>query len=385
MRRGAVLAQGYPMGPVSLVIGVLAACFLTGAIPALVPRLKPYLQQRLGIDPQRLDRIERMRFFLSWAIAMPLGGWLADLWNPKDVLVLGAGGVALTLSLFGVANTQQWIGAMSFLLGCATSLLAVATLVLVPAAFPDLVPAAAMNLAFVAVGIGSFAPQLTFARLERLFGFKNSLLILGLGALIPAGFVLFADLPARQTSDVVFYHDLRYWLLGLALVFYFPIESALDVWAEPFLNELGYRQRSGRMMLIGFWLAFLAARLALAFALGERNEMWLLMLCVLVSAVVLGNLVGAYGASAGALGFWLVGFAYGPLLPTFLGMLVEAFPANPGVVVGSLFAIAGIHDALFQPVFHHFTHTRPVRVSMRIPLIMTLLMLAPLLMIGLLR
>jgi MFS family permease len=373
------------MHSASLVIGVLAACFLTGAIPALVPRLKPYLQQRLGIDPQRLDRIERMQFFLSWAIAMPLGGWLADVWNPKDVLVLGAGGVALTLSLFGVANTQQWIGAMSFLLGCATSLLAVATLALVPVAFHELVPAAGMNIAFVALGIGSFAPQLMFARTERLLGFKNSLLMLGLSALIPAGLVLFADLPARQTSEVVFYHDLRYWLLGLALIFYFPIESALDVWAEPFLNELGYRERSGRMMLIGFWVAFLAARLGMAWAVGERNEMWLLMLCVLISAIVLGNLVGAYGASAGALGFWLVGFAYGPLLPTLLGLLVELFPANPGVVIGSLFAVAGVHDALFQPVFHRFTHTRPVRISMRIPLIMTLLMLAPLLMIGLLR
>jgi fucose permease len=326
-----------------------------------------------------------MQFFLSWAIAMPLGGWLTDLWGAKDVLILGCGGVAVVLALFGLAESPQWIGTMSFLLGCATSLVAVAALVLVPAAFPDFHVTAGMNLAFVVLGIGSFFPQLVFGRLERLLGLKHTLLALGLGALIPAGFVMFADVPSREATSVVFYRDPRFWLIGVALVLYFPIESALDVWAGPFLNELGYRDRTGRMMLITFWVAFFAARLGMAWLMGQRNEVWLLILCVLTSAIVLGNLVGAYGASSGGAGLWLVGAAYGPLLPTLLGLLVEIFPANSGVVLGCLFALAGVHDGLFQPSFHRFTQTRPVRVAMRIPLVMTLLMLAPLLVLGLLR
>jgi fucose permease len=379
------------MHSVSLAIGVLAACFMTGALPALVHRLKPYLQDLLSLDQQRLDRLERMQFFLSWAIAMPLAGLLADVWGArgaKDVLIAGCGGVALTLACFGLAESPRWVGAMSFLLGCATSLMAVGALVLVPQALPDFHAAAAMNLAFVVLGVGSFTPQLVFPRLERLLGLRHSLLALGLAALVPAGFAIFGTLPDSKPPDsasVAFYQDPRFLLIGLAIVLYFPIESALDVWSEPFLNELGYRDRTGRVMLVGFWVAFFAARLGMAWVMGEKNEIWLLMICVVTSAVVLGNLVGAYGASSGGLGFWLVGAAYGPLLPTLLGLLVEYFPENPGLAIGSLFALAGLHDGLFQPSFHRHTQTRSVRAGMRIPLVMTLLMLAPLLVVGLLR
>jgi hypothetical protein len=99
----------------------------------------------------------------------------------------------------------------------------------------------------------------------------------------------------------------------------------------------------------------------------------------------LGNLVGAYGASSGGVGFWLVGACYGPLLPGFLGLLIQYFPATPGLAVGSVLAIAGLHDALAQPLMARGTQSRSVRIAMRIPLLMTLLMLAPLLAVGLVK
>src|SRR6266568_936352 len=131
-------------------------------------------------------------------------------------------------------------------------------------------------------------------------------------------------------------------------------------------------------MLIGFWLAFLLARLVMWRFLGPRNEIWLLGLCAVASAIVLGNLVGAYGASSGGVGFWLVGACYGPLLPGFLGLLIEYFPTTQGLAVGCVLALAGLHDALAQPLMARGTQARSVRIAMRIPLLMTLLMLAPL-------
>lgn len=376
------------MHSLPLLVGVLLACMLVGAVPALVTALKPHLQQRLNLDHERVDRLERMRFFLAWVAGMPVAGYLVDAWNRQDVLFAGCLGIAATLAFLGVTNSPRWIGAMSFLLGLATSFLVVATVCLLPLAIPAACPAAALNAGFIGIGLGSFAPHGALTRLERWLGLRRAMLIFGLAALIPSAFLFAAvvttGIPASAAAtEAYFFHDVRFWLLAVMLVLYYPIESALDIWSGPFLQELGYRNRPGRMMLIGFWLSFLVARLAMVFLMGPRNEIWLLFICTLTSAVVLGNLVGAYGASAGGIGFWFVGACYGPLLPSILGLLLEVTAPSQGLAVGSLLAFAGLHDALAHPLMQRTTHTRPVRTAMRIPLIMTLLMLAPLLIFAL--
>lgn len=382
------------MPSLPLLLGVLSACALVGGVPALVNVLKPRLQQLLAIDQQRVDRLERMQYFLAWVAGMPLAGWLVDRWNPLEVLIAGSIGVATTLAFFGVAQSPRWIGAMSFLLGLASSFLTVAALHLAPQALgPENCPAAALNLAFVAIGVGSFTPQWIFPRLERWAGLRRALLALGLGALLPTAFLLagFAShmqrpiAPPQPDASVAFYYDPHFWLLAIMLLLYYPIESALDIWSEPFLREIGYEDRKARAMLVVFWLAFLGARVGMWFLLGPRNEIWILWFCVLTSGIVLGNLVGAYGASAGGLGFWLVGACYGPLLPGFLGMVIEYCPAAPGLALGCVLAAAGMHDALAQPLMQRGAQARSVRVAMRIPLLMTLLMLAPLLIVRLMK
>ena len=109
------------MTSLPLLLGVLAACALVGAVPALVNALKPRLQQLLGLEPHRVERLERMQFFLAWVAGMPVAGYLADAWSRVDVLIAGCIGIAGTLSFFAVTQSPRWIGAMSFLLGLATS------------------------------------------------------------------------------------------------------------------------------------------------------------------------------------------------------------------------------------------------------------------------
>lgn len=382
------------MNSIPLLIGVLLASVLVGAVPALVNALKPGLQQLLNLDPERVERLERMQFFLAWIAGMPLAGYLADAWNPYNTLIAGCIGISFTVAFLGVTETPTWLGAISFLLGIATSFLVVGTLLLAPAAIhaPGNCPGGALNAAFVAICIGSFMPGVVLQLFERWFGPRRGLMLLGLGALLPAIF-LFITL-ADETPEVLrrdpaasatsFFSDLRFWLAVAMLLLYYPIESALDIWSEPFLHELGYQDRS-RRMVVGFWIAFILARLAMWYLLSTRNEIWLLGFCTFTSAIVLGNLVGAYGASSGGFGFFLVGASYGPLLPGFLGLVLEVCPQTPGLALGSVLGLAGLHDALAQPVMRRGTKNRAVRISMRIPLVMTLLMLVPLLVLGLIR
>src|SRR5258705_14009870 len=83
------------MTSLPLLIGVLAGCGLVGAVPALVNALKPRLQERLHLEPGRVERLERMQFFLAWVAGMPLAGYLADAWSRPDVLVVGCVGIAI--------------------------------------------------------------------------------------------------------------------------------------------------------------------------------------------------------------------------------------------------------------------------------------------------
>jgi fucose permease len=377
------------MTSLPLLLGVLAACALVGGVPSLVNALKPRLQTLLNLDAERVDRLERMQFFLAWVFGMPVAGYLTDHWQPHDILVAGCLGVAGTLAFFGITESARWVGAMSFLLGIATSLVAVSALLLVRDAVPGDCTGAKLNAAFIALGIGSFLPQFVLSQMERWLGLRRALLILGLAALIPIA-LIFAYLTNRPeppqrdpvASTVSFIHDTRFWLVLAMLVLYYPIESALDIWGEPFLHEIGYQEGRARRMLVGFWIAFLLGRLAMWYLLGPNDEIWLLFFCALISAIVLGNLVGAYGASAGGIGFWLVGACYGPLLPGFLGMVLDDCPNSPGLALGTVLGIAGLHDALAHPLMRRGTQTRSVRVAMRVPLIMTLLMLAPLVILG---
>ena len=98
------------MTSLPLVIGVLAACGLVGAVPALVNALKPRLQERLHLEPGRVERLERMQFFLAWVAGMPLAGYFADAWSRMDVLVVGCVGIAITLAFFGVTGERSAAG-----------------------------------------------------------------------------------------------------------------------------------------------------------------------------------------------------------------------------------------------------------------------------------
>ena len=88
------------MTSLPLLLGVIAACALVGAVPALVNALKPHLQQLLGLDQNRVERLERMRFFLAWVAGMPVAGYLADAGrrHDHDVLIAGCLGIAGTLA-----------------------------------------------------------------------------------------------------------------------------------------------------------------------------------------------------------------------------------------------------------------------------------------------
>jgi hypothetical protein len=134
--------------------------------------------------------------------------------------------------------------------------------------------------------------------------------------------------------------------------------------------------------MIAFWIAYLAARLCTFWFVphfGYDRAPWLLLAFALISAMVVGNLVGANESSSGTFGFWLLGFCYGPLLPGFLGMIWDRYPIQRGLLLGTMLAIGSVYHAALNPVLSRYLERHSARQAMRLPMILMLALAAPLL------
>src|SRR5262249_2322539 len=138
---------------------------------------------------------------------------------------------------------------------------------------------------------------------------------------------------------------------------------------------------------IGFWCAFLLFRFGLAWIIRPANETILMLTLLVLSSMLLGNLAGAYAPSSGYLGFWLVGAFYGPILPALLALLVclEGPRPGPGQAVGSVFALGAVSALVVKPSLNAFAKSHAPRESMRIPMVLALVMAAPVLLLAVMR
>jgi fucose permease len=170
------------------------------------------------------------------------------------------------------------------------------------------------------------------------------------------------------------------WLAGIVFLFYAPMEGSIGTWATQYLIDRGFRDRTAAWLLSGFWLMFLAARLATA--LGQEqgmlpkqaNAAWLIIVLALAAAVFLGNMAGARTRLAGALGLLMVGALYGPIFPTLVGILFLHFPDTRGTAFGTMFAIGAVGNLFAPPLIGAYARRNTVQRAMVIPMILALLL-----------
>lgn len=366
--------------------GLFAAAFLLGSLPSWLFNLGPVWGETFGWSPTDTERRIRRGFVVPAIFLLPLAGGLSDLWGPKDIAIIGLLIVAIGLTMLAVSQNPQ--AATTNLLGVATgtAFLAIGTIAWMPTIFgPPQRAVGALNLGFIAISLGWLLGPRLAARLQRWFGLRWTLLAAAAVALLSCGVLTTGDHPAIAVESTgSLFRDLRFWLLIVAAGLYLPVESCLESWSEPFLRDLGDRRSTGSKIFF-FWFAYLAARLATFWLVRTGFEPWFLLTCAGVSAMILGNLVGTYGPSTGRVGFWCVGFCYGPLLPGFLGLFEQTFPDRFGLILGVLLSLGTLYNAMLGPVLNrHVLHHTP-REAMRVPVVLTLLVAAPLLLVTLLK
>lgn len=361
---------------------------LIGFVPTFVDGVKPMLASRLGRPEPHLEWFDRL-FFLAWVPLMPLAGFLLDFGANREVLLF-AGLVPLIMGIawLALARDARSMLLASLVLGAAYSFLTTATIRMMPIAFfPDLIERyhlnlSGLNLGFAAIGVGALVGPWVTMGINRWGSFRQSLLVLSVSLLIPAGMTALCD--SRQfpsaASTAASWDEIaggpRLAMLAVIILLYFAAENCLEYWPEAYLKEIGYEGRGLQIGLTVFWLTFIGSRVVAGWWLYEHEThgMVLTLILLTVSAMVMGNMVGGFEFGSGSIGFWLLGACYGPLLPGFLGIALDLFApqALPTWVLGGFLALSGVDTLIVRPLMNAFTVNRPARSVMRVPTLLAL-------------
>lgn len=379
-----------PLAPVTI-----ASPFIFGMILALLGSIKLPLAKRLNIDEARVGG---MLAVLNLALIpmMLLSGILTDNLGVQGVLI--GGGLVTSLAMFGLAMSNTYQGALWSILfvGMGGAGLSVAGSVLMPAAFfKDTVsPTAATNLGNIFFGLGALVtPALADVFISR-FDLRRTLSLIAalclavcLTAVVTPhdAFDAFSGGSVETAKEGGILSDVltnRFlWICALVFLLYGPLEGALGTWATTYLTELGYGERRAAWLLSGFWLSFLASRMLMAYLthqniIKQQGEAWAIVVLALLSAVALGNLTGTHNRANGSIGLLLLGACFGPIFPTLVGILFSHFEVQErGTAFGAMFTIGATGSLIIPPLMGAYAkRTHSVRVALRIPTLVALLL-----------
>lgn len=374
-----------------LIAVTVASALAIGLLHALLETVRPALQERHGLDPEQGRRLSRLFAIFSVPLLV-FTGWLGD--QVGHAAMIFAGSLVLGVGVALLTQARQSLPWAVFAMAAGGSAITTAGLALMAVTLiPHRAAGASLNVGFIFIGLAALATPAALPWFFTRIGFRKTLVIVALLCLAPALCVLLVPdktefVPPKTLMPIeLIFNDARFWLIVFPVFLYFPLDRSLDVWTKPFLTEFGYRGSAITRLFVGFWVAFLLMRLAFGWIFIPGYEVWLLLLLLVISSMILGNLMGAYASSSGYFGLWLVGACYGPLLPGFLGVLVD-FDRNysvPTVVLGGVFALGFLSDLLIEPRFVAYASTRTARASMRIPMVLALIMAAPILMLAVIR
>ncbi|HZU37468.1 MAG TPA: MFS transporter [Gemmataceae bacterium] len=355
----------------------ITTAFGFGLILALLGSIKLTLAQRCNLDEAKVGGLLAV-FNLALIPLLLASGWLVD--HLGILLVVGFGSVVTALALAALALARTYTGSRYALLvlGAGAACLCTGATVLMPRAFFEGHTAAALNFGNIFFGLGALAAPALADTLIRVAGFRRGLSLLALLCLAPAVATLQVPstaLPAVDQpgalSDVLTQPAI--WLTALVVLLYLPIEGALGTWATTYLADTGHSPRRAAFWLSGFWLVFLLGRLAMAWLLQRGylprdTDAWIVVVLGLACAVALGNLSSMHRRAGATQALLLVGLLLGPVFPTLIGVLFQhVSAADRGTAFGAVYALGSAGSLLLPPLIGAQARRTSVRIAMRIP------------------
>lgn len=375
------------MGSPMLIAATITASLLVGGLLTLLRSMTVATRERLQLAESRLVWLG-VWFTAALMLFMFLGGLLVDSWGTFDVLAMSTLLGGFSIVLLGLSKDEKMAWGAAAALGAATGLLHTAVAVVMPAAFftadlttMELAPAS-MNFGYIFVILGGLLMPFLSLLLVRKLGFRNGLLILALIALVPAGCIVFAGKSSfphtGSGADVsALLQNGHFWLALVAVFFIYSVETSAVQWATRYLTEVGYGQSGRTLMFFGFWAIFILSRLVFASIKIDILFPWLLLIAIVLTVVILGNMSNMFTRGSGGVCFLLFALCLAPIFPTLIGLLFEAFPAQPAVAFGLVCAVGTIGRLIAEPAMKQPMLAEHLRLSMTITMLMALVIAVP--------
>jgi MFS family permease len=369
---------------------VLSAAFCAGLLYGAFPTLLEHLKENTAGK-----RGAHFTLAMTTALVMLISGELVDKWGASTVLLLGCCLCAFGCGAIGAVMSSVSALGISSLLASAASILMVASLAESPAAFYPFSPARSANLACLALAIGAGAASLAGRWIEGKRG--RDTLVIGVAgvSLLTALFAAFA--PTGDPADAAAFRHLEVnslssdgplnallVLLMVVLLLAVPLEAALGPFSRRFAAEHCSQGLFRVLTIVGFWAAFLAARLTAGLFMPRGSEaVWVLILLSL-TAMTFGNLLGAY-TQGGSVGIVLAGAWGGAVVPTLLGLLLQGRQQHAGLLVGMAGAVGVVGYLTVLPWIDASVPGSKMRTIMRGVTLLAIAAAAPALVVAIVR
>ncbi len=294
--------------------------------------------------------------FLGSLVTQLAAGPLTDRYGQKPLLVTSLLLVAVCLPAFINARSLPLMLTLVFLTGMGQGGLDLSANLIVSSAYPKN-NTSVLNLLHFFFGLGAIVgPAVVSLTLVTL---GSGLIVHWLAAAVflALGIVVFTlretrpdrrpqtEHPEGTSSSVKrLYLSPILWLVCVLILVYVGVEYGSGSWVTSYMGvTTGMAKETGALITSAYWAALTVGRLGGA-ALGSRiSRLRLLLIAIigsLVGAVLLTLGRGTVGLSTSA--FILMGFSYGTIYPTSVGVMVAAFPRDQGKAVGMLTALGSI-------------------------------------------
>jgi len=292
-------------------------------------------------------------FFLSAL----LGGYAAEHWGKRHIIVLGCFLMALGAVGFGAfSNSLGPLIASVVLFGCGGGLVeGMATSIV-----GDLHPQnrrSAINALQVAFGIGAIVGPDSIGRLiEAGLPWKWSFFSGGAVCILFSLLFLASRFPSGETTGFhldevkAILRSRTFQICSVLIILYVAAEACLSGWMVRFLRDEHAAAASIACRALGFfWLGMVASRIGSTFLPRSVPSFKVLAVVFLGSAALVFGMALSPTAGLVLILVLLAGFFFGPGWGTIASIAVDHFPARSGAVAGAMASLGALGSMIGQP------------------------------------
>jgi MFS transporter, FHS family, glucose/mannose:H+ symporter len=333
------------------------------------------MRTRLDVDDARQGNVFLALFFgvlLSTIIAGPM----IDSFGNKIVLVVSALLVTVSLVLLALAASYPAALIAGLLMGFGGGGLNTSTNALVSDVYAEN-RGPMLNVLGTFFGVGALVVPLSSAAIMGVFSVSQLLLtiatlagILTLTYMVMSfpppreaiGFSLLASVKAASYPGVLLFAAILFCQSGN--------ESSIGGWTSRYTQEsLGASQRTGTLILAGYWAALMFGRLAGAQILQWISKPRLVLASAIGSIMGCAVLLASNSIALVTLGAIIVGLSFAAIYPTVLAIAADRYERMAGTIFGFLFSVGLIGGMLFPWGVGHISQAQSLRMGMIVPLI----------------